>query len=68
MSVVVAPDGTRIIERVAPALPGQAGGHLLVFERAPATLANPSPQWSVDDVTDEIAAAHPGIPLFLVAA
>ena len=68
MSVFVAPDGTRIIERVAPPAPGQAGGHLLVFERAPATLANPNPKYTVDDVTDEIAAANPGIPLFLVQA
>ena len=62
MSVVVAPDGTRIIERVAP------GGHLLVFERAPVTLVNPKPKWTVDDVTDEIAIQFPTLPPFLVQA
>jgi hypothetical protein len=60
MSIAVAPDGTRLIERVSPA------GHLLLFSVAPGTTQSPNPVPHVLDVTDAIAAANPGIPLYTV--
>ena len=55
MSIAIAPDGTRVVERVNPA------DHLLVF-----TLAPGQSVWSVTDVTANIAAANPSAPPFLV--
>lgn len=72
MSVAIAPDGTKVIERVAPPAAGQAGGHLLVFTLAPPTPPTledphpPAPQWSVIDVTAQIAQAFPADPPFVV--
>lgn len=54
MSLAIAPDGTKVVERVNPA------GHLLVFTQAPGQI------WSVTDVTAAIAAANPGTPPFVV--
>jgi hypothetical protein len=55
MSIAIACDGTRVIERVSPA------GHELVFTLAPGATA-----WSVTDVTAQIAAAFPQDPPFVV--
>lgn len=57
MSIAIAPDGTKVVERVNPA------DHLLVF-----TLAPGGNIWSVTDVTAQIAAANPNAPPFLVQA
>lgn len=55
MSIAIACDGTRVIERVSPA------GHELVFTLAPGATA-----WNVTDVTAQIAAAFPQDPPFVV--
>jgi hypothetical protein len=60
MSIAIALDGTRLIERVSPE------GHQLLFSVAAPTTEVPSPVPHVLDVTDAIATANPGIPLYTV--
>lgn len=54
LSIAIAPDGTRVIERVNPA------GHLLAFEYKPGAVP------TVTDVTAAIAKANPTAPPFVV--
>lgn len=66
MDSTVNADGSKVVYAISVESGTNPANHLYEFTKAAPTLEAPNPTWHVDDITDEIAAANPTDPPFLV--